>query len=122
MAPATAELERIAAEIRAIHQRLVHLHLNPITELETIMAALDVLKALAPRIDTVTAGLGTDVSTAVANAVAPLNAEIATLQAAATQTESDTQAVADTLTTSVGALETAAGVTAPAAPAEPAAS
>lgn len=111
------ELAAIGADIHVTYRRLVTLHLNPILELETIMSALDDLKTLGPRIDAVTASLDTDIAAKVAAATDPLNAEIANLTGAAMAQESDTQAVAIDLMDKVSALETAAGVSAP-APAE----
>lgn len=113
MASAADELVAIAEATRRIHHRLTTLCLNPFKEVTNIMAALDTLKALEPRLDAIAAAIGTDTATAVANAVAPLNAQIATLQSAATQTESDTQAEADTLTAKVAVIEPLVGITPP---------
>lgn len=114
------ELAAIGADIHVTYRRLVTLHLNPILELETIMSALDDLKTLGPRIDAVTASLDTDIAAKVAAATDPLNAEIANLTGAAMAQESDTQAVAIDLMDKVSALETAAGVSAPAPAEQPA--
>lgn len=85
------------------------------------MPALDDLKALEPRLDAVIAALSTDTATAVAAAVAPLNEQIATLQADATTSEAALATEVGNITPKVVALETGVGITftPPAAP-EPA--
>ena len=79
------------------------------------MAALDDLKALGPRLDAVAAAIGTDTATAVANATAAANQQISTLEATATQAETDLANEVTDLTAKVATLETAVGITPPAA-------
>lgn len=114
MHPLVDELRAIR---HAIHEALQH----PSLALEYIMAALDRLKALEPRLDAVIAAQNTDTATAVAAAVAPLNEQITQLQAAAAQSETDLGNEVDSvLTLKVVALETGAGITfAPPADPEP---
>jgi hypothetical protein len=78
---------------------------------EAIMAAIDDLKALEPRLDAVIAALNTDTATAVANAVAPLNEQIASLQSAATNSEAALATEVANITPKVVALETGVGIT-----------
>lgn len=105
--PLVSELHTLADEARNLHHALTEA-LTP-HEREHVMAALDQLKALGPRIDAVTAIIGaTDVAGAVAQATAPLTAQIKQLQQDADAKETAAQAVATSLTTSVGALEAAA--------------
>lgn len=81
---------------------------------QKIMSALDDLKALGPRLDAVLAAVSTDTATAVAAAVAPLNDQIASLTAAAAQSETDLSGEVGVMTPKVAALETAVGIPAPA--------
>lgn len=112
-------LDAIAEEYRTLHRRLAELVRSPRIELEILMAAIDELKALEPRLDAIAAAIGTDTATAVAAAVAPLNEQITTLTAAAAQTEADTSAEAGVLSTKIGVIETNVGITAPTPPADP---
>lgn len=83
------------------------------------MAALDDLKSLEPRLDAIIAAIPNDTATAVSSATATLNAQIASLQAAATQSETELATEVANITPKVAALETAVGITPP-APAAPA--
>lgn len=118
MADAAGELGRLADEVGEIHAHLERLYRNPELELENIILALDKLKALEPRLDAIAGAIGTDTATAVAAATAPLNQQIAGLQAAATQTEADASAEADIITGKVAAIEPLVGIAPPAPPAD----
>lgn len=112
--PSVVELGRIGRDLHRLAHELRTFHSNPITELETILASLDELQALGPRLDAIKAAIGTDTQTAVAAAVAPLNEQITNLAAAAQAQESQTSAVASDLTDKVAGIETALGIAAPA--------
>lgn len=121
MATATEQLRALAEEAREIHHRLTHLCLNPVREIERIMTALSDLQALGPRLDAVAAILPADVANAVAaqvaadaQAVNDAKSALATATQAATDAESALQAEVTDLTAKVVALETAAGIPAPA--------
>lgn len=116
--PTTSDPHDLAAAFRTALRRLETAVHHPLFERHHIMAALDLLKALEPRLDAIATAAGTDIATAVANAVAPLNQQISDLQAAADQTESDTTAEAGVLGGKVATIETALGITPPAPPAE----
>ncbi len=117
---APAELRSIADEVRAVRSHIEHLYLNPYREWINIMTAIDKLKALEPRLDAIAAAIGTDTATAVANATAPLNAQITDLQAQVAQTETDVSAEADTLAAKVSTLEPLVGISPPEVAPEPA--
>ena len=122
------ELRDIYTTLDAVHNRLhtaLHAALTFNLPLEgfEIMAALDDLKALAPRLDAAIAALPADVATAVAAqkaaddaAVTDAQSALAAAQNDATQAEVALQATVGDLTTKVAALETAAGVQPPVEP------
>ncbi len=112
--PSETALRALAAEIEETRERLVTLHLNPVTEVHEIMAALDQLKTYRPRLDAIAAAVGTDVATAVANATAAKDQQIADLTNAAASTEAETQTVADDIGAGIAAAETAVGIAPPA--------
>lgn len=112
-----AELERWGEDYREALHKLTELHLNPFCLLEDIMSGIDDLKALGPRLDAIQAKAST--------ANADLTAQIAQLQGDAMARESELEAVVGDTTSKVSAIETALGITQPAAaepeaPAEPA--
>lgn len=115
---ALRELKEVQYHLHSLHRdirRMVEATLTHNLPLEalSIMSALIDLQALGPRIDAVTAALPTDVATAVAAATATLTQQLSDATAAAAKAESDLQTEVDSLTTSVAALEAAAGVPAP---------
>ncbi len=122
MPDAETELREVHRLLNDAHHRLhtaIHaaLTLNLPLEGYEIMAALDDLKALGPRIDAVTAALPADVANAVAAqkatddaAVSAAQSALTTAQNDATTAESNLAAEVTDLTGRVTALETAAGV------------
>lgn len=121
------ELRRVRHKLWELHRDLLENLLaafldNSKLERETAMGALQDLQALLPRLDAVINAWPTDISQAVATAVADQKATddaanqanidaLATAQTVATQAETDLQATVTDLTAKVVAAEALAGIT-----------
>ncbi len=123
------EIHRLLAEMHRRLHTAIHaaLTLNLPLEGISIMAALDDLKALGPRLDAVIAALPADVANAVAAqkaaddaAVTDAQNALATAQSDAATAESNLASTVTDLTAKVASLEAAAGVQPPAPPPPPA--